>query len=66
MADQTHDGNYTRVKLNAQIGDGPDQRGDVTVEVQGTIDEASPGQVRENAETELDGAVEHLRGVLGL
>lgn len=40
MARDSHDdeaemsGEYTRVRANVQIGDGPDQRGDVTVEIQ--------------------------------
>ena len=38
MSQENDTGSYTRVRFNAQVGDGPDQRGDVTVEVQRPTD----------------------------
>jgi len=66
MSDPDEPGNFTRIKFKAQTGDGPDQRGEVTVEVRGTLEEGSPDSVREEAEEQLDEAAAHLRGVLGL
>ncbi len=66
MSQKDYDETYTRVRFNAQVGDGPDQRGDVTVEVQATIDEGSASTVSAEAREQLDDNVEHLRAVLGL
>lgn len=66
MAIEETGGNYTRVRFNAQLGDGPDQRGDVTVEVQGTLEEGSPDTVRTEAEDQLEMSAEALKEVLGL
>lgn len=35
-------GEYTRFRTNIQLGDGPDQRGDMTVEIVRVIDEETP------------------------
>jgi hypothetical protein len=53
----TDEKEYTRIRANVQIGDGPDQRGDVTVE---TFREVDPDrrrirEVRLPDGTEVDG-----------
>jgi len=65
MSDQTQT-NFTRVRFHVQRGDGPDRRGDVTVEVSGSLDEGTPTSVREEAEEQLDEAQAHLEESLGL
>lgn len=63
MTDET---DYTRVRFHAQRGDGPDQRGEVTVEVSRNTDDAQPHTVRNEAEREFDEALEHLEDELGV
>jgi hypothetical protein len=57
MVSNGPDGEFTRLKSSVQLGDGPDQRGDVTVEV---VREKRPreGFERRDVEVELpDGSV---------
>jgi len=64
MADQETD--YTRVRFHVQRGSGTDNRGDVTVEVSKSTDEASPSEVGEEAKERFDDAKAHLESELGL
>lgn len=61
-----HERDYTRVRFNLQRGDGPDQRGDVTIEVSRSTEEATREEVREAAEREASKATAHLELLLGL
>lgn len=64
-AAQTDDlGEYTRRRINVQLGDGPDQRGDVTVEMvrQAGQENASFAEFHE----ETDRAVRTLKEQLNL
>lgn len=60
----TDENDYTRVKFNVQTGDGPDARGDVSVELSRSHDEASPEEVRREAQSEIRQAVDHLETLL--
>jgi len=64
MSDQ--DSDYTRVRFHIQRGTGTDNRGDVTVEVQGSLEEGSPESVRQEAEKQFDEAQAHLEDALGI
>ena len=64
MSDQETD--YTRVRFHVQRGSGTDNRGDVTVEVSKSTDEADSQQVTEEAKTRFDEAKAHLESELGL
>jgi hypothetical protein len=66
MSQEDDTGSYTRVRFNAQVGDGPDQRGDVTVEVQRPTDVCTSKVTSNQAQDELDDNLEHLRSALGL
>ena len=66
MSQEDDTGSYTRVRFNAQVGDGPDQRGDVTVEVQRPTDVCTLKVTSNQAQDELDDNLEHLRSALGL
>jgi len=66
MSQEDDTGSYTRVRFNAQVGDGPDQRGDVTVEVQMPTDVCTSKVTSNQAQDELDDNLEHLRSALGL
>ena len=66
MSQEDDTGSYTRVRFNAQVGDGPDQRGDVTVEVQKPTDVCTSKVTSNQAQDELDDNLEHLRSALGL
>ena len=66
MSQEDDTGSYTRVRFNAQVGDGPDQRGDVTVEVQRSTDVCTSIVTSVRARDELDDNLEHLRSALGL
>lgn len=66
MPEKQNGGSFSRVRFNAQLGDGPDQRGDVTVEVQSELAEGDPDKVRTEAEDQLEQAADKLKGVLGL
>ena len=66
MSQEDDTGSYTRVRFNAQVGDGPDQRGDVTVEVQRSTDVCTLKATSNQAQDELDDNLEHLRSALGL
>ena len=66
MSQENDTGSYTRVRFNAQVGDGPDQRGDVTVEVQRSTDVCTLKVTSNQAQDELDDNLEHLRSALGL
>lgn len=41
-----NDRSFTRLKMNFQLGDGPDQRGDMTVEVSRAVDPDAPRKTR--------------------
>lgn len=62
----SEDDSYTRVRFHAQRGDGPDSRGDVTVEVSRTPDEMDSSEVRSNAFDEFQYAVDQLEDILEL
>lgn len=57
---------YTRVRFHVQRGSGTDNRGDVTVEVSKSTDEADAQGVTEEAKTRFDEAKNYLETELGL
>jgi len=62
----TDEENYTRFRMNIQRGDGPDRRGDVTVELSQSHDEAEPHETQEQFEKRVYQAKVNLEDVLGL
>lgn len=62
----TEETDYTRVRFHVQRGDGPDRRGEVTVEVNRSSDETDAENVRKIAKRELNQGVDELEDELDL
>lgn len=60
------EGGYSRLKGKMQVGDGPDARGEVTVELVRGVEHDDHDTLFGEYALEMDRAVDHARNALGL